>query len=238
MTRLLAALPCLYSNRCAPVHSLKFAPWKIAARRDTFIHHAAPSTCNALKNDAYLAVDSWYIDVHFTIGLSAISWPLRVSIYHVVERERERKERHPAAAVPITCDPSLFQIGNADSIPVPSLVLFELGSRPLVSHILEGIPSPSFSPGITVRSLSPQDQRGRCGMPRETNPRLSASTVLIGAVINYFRRGYLAICSRHSSLFHREPVVGRSLHDERRDAECLGSPFFRFTFSKNHLSLN
>lgn len=41
--------------------------------RDTFIHHAAPSTCNALKNDVYLAVDSWYTDVHFTVGLSAIS---------------------------------------------------------------------------------------------------------------------------------------------------------------------
>lgn len=72
-------------------------------------------------------------------------------------------------------------------------------------------------------------------MPRETNPRLSASTVLIGAVINYFRRGYLAICSRHSSLFRREPVVGRSLHDERTARRGMfGNFFLPFYCSEGH----
>jgi len=72
------------------------------------------------------------------------------------EREREREERHPAAAVLITCDPSLFQIGNADSLGTfLPLILFELGSRSLVSHILDGILIlPLYSFDITVSSLT------------------------------------------------------------------------------------
>lgn len=57
-------------------------------------------------------------------------------------------------------------------------------------------------------------------MPRETNLRLSAaSTVLIGAVINYSFAGriYLAICLRYSHTA-REPVVDGSSRDPRATA--------------------
>lgn len=59
---------------------------------------------------------------------------------------------------------------------------------------------------------------------RETNPCLSASTVLIGAVINYFRRGLRYLLETLISLYRREPVIDRSAYGERR----LGILFFFF----------
>lgn len=176
---------------------------------------------------------------HRPIGNQLAAQCLNLPRLRKREGKRERKERHPAAAVPITCDPSLFQIGNADSLGTTflPLVLFELGSRSLVSHILDGIlilPPCPF--GITVSSLTKGSAWKMRHAYGETNPRLSESMVLIGAVINYFRRGYLAICSRHSSLFCRESVVGRSLHDEIRGG-MFGNSLF-FLFSESHFSLN